>query len=44
MVEERKQIIINKKLKNILLVISVASAVLSVVSVSISLYLTNYRS
>jgi len=38
---ERQQIKVNKKLRNVLMGISIGSAILSVVSVSISLYLAN---
>ena len=38
---ERKQIKVNSNLKKVLTIISIGSAILSVVSVSISLYLTN---
>jgi len=41
MMTERKQVKVNNNLKKVLTAISIGSAILSVVSVSISLYLAN---
>jgi len=40
---ERKQIVVNNKLKKVLFGISVASAALSIVSISISFYLNSKK-
>jgi len=41
MMIERKQVKVNSNLKKVLTVISIGSAILSVISVSVSLYLAN---
>ncbi len=40
---ERKQIKVNNNLKKVLTIIGIGSAILSVISVSVSLYLANKR-